>query len=132
MLFIHKNLGTQVAQSITTDLNKTKFLAKFEHRENFCVMKVFLRKIASVRSWFNVWHSLLFSIKRLLAVLSRKLNQFMNQYLLLKWHGEVYTKSKLSLNRKSVCIKFLQMWWGKNRNSSGLTGLENVWCISSL
>ena len=33
-------MGRQVAQSITTDLNQTKFLAKFEHRENFRMMKV--------------------------------------------------------------------------------------------
>lgn len=130
MLFMHKiwvDKWHKASQQIWTDKISSKIWAQ---RKLLCDES--LRKIASVRSWFNVWHSLLFSIKRLLAVLSRKLNQFMNQYLLLKWHGEVYTKSKLSLNRKSVCIKFLQMWWGKNRNSSGLTGFENVWCISSL
>lgn len=37
----------------------------------------------------------------------------MHQYLLLKWHSEVYTKSKLSLHRKSVCIKFLGILWGE-------------------
>ena len=36
MLIIHQNMGRQVAQSITTDLNQTKFLAKFEQRRLQC------------------------------------------------------------------------------------------------